>query len=405
MYKELLSEKQYLKNLSANVITRFGDGIDTIVFAWLVLQITGSASITAITFGINGIPNILFGLISGVAASYYPKKIIMFICDIGRGVMSIITAFLYINGALEVWHIFLITFINSSFESFREPAAVSVTPYIIKKEKINLGMSLSSTLVQGSNFLGILSAPFCIALIGLSGGIIVDAVTFIICGLVIITLKYKDTSLKEEKVSFKCGLIDLKEGFLFLKNNKVSKNICIFSAIANALFIPLNALAPAYINKLDLGAEGLTLVEGLILIGMALGGILYPKVSSKIKGKNLFIGSGILFGTCAVVFSFLNYVTMVRVWIVIIALIMGIAIIHINIPISTAAVTKIEDKFIPRFNGIRQAVVLSISPVTSFISGIMVKFISVESIFLILGIASILLFIMQKYNKILNLLS
>ncbi|CAG9713866.1 hypothetical protein [Clostridium neonatale] len=58
-FRILLSEKQYIKDLLANIITRFGDGIDTLAFALLVYEITGSKALLAITFGISGIPNMV----------------------------------------------------------------------------------------------------------------------------------------------------------------------------------------------------------------------------------------------------------------------------------------------------------------------------------------------------------
>ncbi|CAG9702356.1 hypothetical protein [Clostridium neonatale] len=60
-FRILLSEKQYIKDLLANII-RFGDGIDTLAFALLVYEITGSKALLAITFGISGIPNMVFGI-------------------------------------------------------------------------------------------------------------------------------------------------------------------------------------------------------------------------------------------------------------------------------------------------------------------------------------------------------
>lgn len=401
-YKDLLTEKQYLKSLFASVVTRLGDGIDTIVFAWLVLEVTGSASLTAITFAINGIPNIIFGLVSGVLSSYYSKKLIMFICDIGRGALAILTAILYMTGNIETWHLFLITFLNSSFESFREPAAVSITPYIIKKSKIDIGLSLNSTLVQGSQFVGIILAPICIALVGLSGGIIIDAISFIICGLVILTLKYEDVSIKDEKVTFKNGISDLKEGFLFLRKSKLAFHICIFSAVVNALFIPLSVLSPAYVQNLGMGAEGLTFVQAPMLIAMAIGGVMYPRINRKVKSKILFIGSGILFGTCATTLYFLQSCYFEKIIIVTITFIMGLAIIYLNIPINIAVVTKIDKEYLSRVNGLMKSINLSITPLASFVVGIIVEFISVKTIFLVLGIASIILFFIQNWNTVLN---
>ena len=61
----------------------------------------------------------------------------MGICDIGRGVCVALIAFLYFMGWLEVWHLFVITFLNSSFEGFRSPSQSSIFPKILKEENMD----------------------------------------------------------------------------------------------------------------------------------------------------------------------------------------------------------------------------------------------------------------------------
>ena len=55
-YQELKPQKEYLKIIAANVVSRFGDSIDAIAFSWMMYQVTGSASMMALIFGLNYIP-------------------------------------------------------------------------------------------------------------------------------------------------------------------------------------------------------------------------------------------------------------------------------------------------------------------------------------------------------------
>lgn len=45
--------------LVANVISRFGDSIDSIAFTWLVYQVTESAAWSAAMFAMNQLPGVL----------------------------------------------------------------------------------------------------------------------------------------------------------------------------------------------------------------------------------------------------------------------------------------------------------------------------------------------------------
>lgn len=247
-YKQLLNEKNFLLNTFANIVSRFGDGIDTIAFSLLVYQITGSTLLVATLYAINGIPNIIFGMVSGVVCKYITDKKIMAICDFGRGACVTLVAVLFITGNLAIWHLYVITFLNSSFESFRGSATTSIIPKILPQEKMEYGMAFMSSGTKVAEMIGLASAAFLIGILGLGGAIIIDAVTFYICGVLIMAIKLKDKLVVNEKLTVKSYFIDLKEGFSYVKKDGLLLNIVIFAAVVNALLVPFNSMQAPYVK-------------------------------------------------------------------------------------------------------------------------------------------------------------
>lgn len=121
-YRDLSSQKEYLKLTMANAVNRFGDSIDMIAFSLMVYQLTGSASWVAVIFGINALPSILFQPFAGAIVERLHKKTIMILADIGRGVIVGVTAVLLMLDLLQPWILLVLTFINSTLESLRIPA-------------------------------------------------------------------------------------------------------------------------------------------------------------------------------------------------------------------------------------------------------------------------------------------
>ena len=109
---------------------------------------------------------------------YITDKKIMAICDFGRGACVTLVAVLFITGNLAIWHLYVITYLNSSFESFRGPATTSIIPKILPQEKMEYGMAFMTSGTKVSEMIGLASAAFLIGILGLGGAIIVDAVTF-----------------------------------------------------------------------------------------------------------------------------------------------------------------------------------------------------------------------------------
>ncbi|GFZ34038.1 MFS transporter [Clostridium zeae] len=401
-YKDLLTEKQFLKNMTANSISRFGDGIDTIAFSWLVYQVTGSTALVAALFAVNGLPNLLFGMVSGVASNYFKKKHVMAICDLGRGLCVSLIAVLFMTGTLRTWHLYVVTFLNSSFESFRGPASTAALPSILSKEKFTVGTSLSSSLANALQIIGLSSAPLFIAVLGIGGAVLVDAATFFICGFIVVSLRYTDHVKKNTNNNPKVYFTDLKEGFSYVIKDKLIFSICIFAAVINLLVTPFNAFQAPYVKEvLSKGAEALSYMSVPTLLAMSLGGLLVPRIKERLGSRNMFLLGGVLVGLTYSLFAVLGYITSYLIYpvLAINSFFLGFGVILINMPLQISIFTKIDREYLSRVGAIINALVLCATPLGSFIFGIISSVVSIKLLFLSLGILVVVLFLTQILNK------
>ena len=80
-YVELKSQREYMKMIVSNTINRFGDAIDCIALTWLIFELTGEASWSAILFGVNRIPTIFLMPFAGAIVERMNKKQLMIWMD------------------------------------------------------------------------------------------------------------------------------------------------------------------------------------------------------------------------------------------------------------------------------------------------------------------------------------
>ncbi len=245
-YVLLKNEKNYWKSTLGQMFSRCGDGIDTIAFSILIYEITGSTLQVATLFAVNGLPNLIFGMISGVVTQHKSEKVILSICDFGRGLCAFLTAVLYLTGWIRGWQLYIITFLNSSFESFRAPATASVTPKILNKENMDAGIALQTSATKLLEVLGLAVAPALIGLLGLGSAIAIDSILFMICGVFSVTLHLP--KVEQEKMTLSNSVNDLKQGFSYLVKRKQLVNICIFTCLINIVFIPINVFQVPYVQ-------------------------------------------------------------------------------------------------------------------------------------------------------------
>ncbi len=401
-YLCLKNEKNYIKAILANMITRLGDGIDMIAFSWLVYEVTGSTVLTASIFGVNVIPNLTIGLISGVICQYVSEKLMMSICDFGRAFCVFLIAFLYINGQLVAWHLFVITFINSSFEAFRSPVEASIYPKILLEEHLDLGIALKESLVNGANFLGIMIAPICITFFGLQGALIIDACSFAVCGFIIMTMHHIPITTQAKITISKC-FADFKDGFRYVKNDHFLVKLLMIFCLANALFTPINSFEAAYMKDiLKMGSIGLSLFSMGFLLGNILFAPTLPFLKEKLLGRRLVVWGTIVVGIMMIGYSLVPLVspTWRYLCLAIVAFLMGSAIVSLNYPLHIALYKRIEPEYLSRVQSICGTCAMSIVPISSFLAGGLSAFVPLQSIYLICAILLFVLSIYIFFNKL-----
>lgn len=402
-YGSIIKEKNYLFYLLGQLISRFGDSIDTIAYGWMVYEVTGKTSLMALLFGINAIPTILFQPIAGVIISYKKKKNVLFICNFGRAVVVTITALMFLSGTLRTYHLFIFTFINSTFEAFQSPASVSTLPLILDKELFSYGMSLSSTLSRVFELVGLAIASGIIGLIGISGGMIINALSFYLCGVFMLLVKYRNEKLQKQPLELKGYFHDLKDGFNYMTKTKVILSICLFGAFFGVLLLPFNTLNIAFIgDELKLGPNAVGVANFTLTIGMILGSLIFPKLKEKFKGINVFVSCGILFGICYFSFPLLKISANISITYILLALLcilFGLTAGVLMTLINVAFMECIKEEFLGRVAGVFNALVMAATPIGSLLVAGLCIFLNTSTLFLIFGIGTIILFILQRFNK------
>lgn len=400
-YLNLLKEKNFMKVIFANVITRLGDGIDTIAFSWLVYQVTGSTVLTASIYGVNVIPNLTIGLISGVICQYVSEKVMMFICDIGRAICVFLIAFLFMNQQLEVWHLFVITFINSSFEAFRTPCEASIYPKVLKEENLDNGIAFKQSIVNGANFLGIVIAPLCITLFDLQGALFIDAVSFALCGLITLTLHNIPITTQINITVSQC-FQDLKDGFSYVRKDRFLLRTLIVISVLNALFAPINSFEAAFVKDLlQMSSIGISIFSMGYLLGSVLCSPFLPQLKDSFGGRKLTVYGFVVVSILFIAYALLPIVPMNLRYIALtsVAFLMGVTISACNFPSQIVLYKRIEPKYLSRVQSIVLTFAMAVVPISSFIAGGLSYFLPIQVIYLGCGGILILLSVLLIFDK------
>ena len=402
-YKSIINEKNYLMFIIANAISRFGDSVDLIAFEFMVLQVTGSPSLMALLLGVNTIPNIIIQPFAGPVVDYVSKKKIIAYCDFGRGLIVLLTAVLYMLGIIKTPMLFVFTLINSSLESFTMPATFSIVTEILPKEKYAYGESTLQTISKVIEMVGLGIAGTIIAIFGVGTGIIIDAISFLVSSFIILFIKINKKDKKQKEISVKTYFENLKKGFALLINNKLIFNIALFMAMINILLVPINTLATAYVrNVLSLGAQGVSCIMLSLQLGLALGSFIYPKINKKVKGIYIIVISGIMLGSFYSAYYYITCISnniLLELMLITISAFVGFSTGILIVKIHVAIMDNVENEVLARVSSIISALAMIATPLGSFLVSIFCNVVAIDLLFFIVGIITVVFFIIQLFNK------
>ncbi|KXG43175.1 MFS transporter [Tepidibacillus decaturensis] len=278
-------------------ISQLGDKLYLLALPWLVLELTHSALSSSITFALEIIPQVLLAPFIGVFVDRKSRKLLMVFSDWVRGIIvGVITILAYL-GNIQMIHIYLSAFLLATFTLLFDSASEGYIPKVVAKSYLveaNANLTFINTLMR---LIGPALAGILIAWIGAAGTIGINAISFILSGMVLSFLNKDDAENSGNKKVNKI-LEDISEGFQYLTKHEILFPIALFSTFMNMGIFLVQALL-IYGSKeiLGYGPEETSIifwVSGIVASITTL--LLKPLKKIATKGKIVRFGSiGVFF--------------------------------------------------------------------------------------------------------------
>ncbi|WP_231638513.1 MFS transporter [Paenibacillus sp. JCM 10914] len=383
-------------------MTRLGDSIDSIAYSWMVYMLTGSELLMGTIFAFNFLPGLLFSLITGTFVDRWSKKLVLALTYLGRGSMVTITAILYGLGMLEVWHLFLVTFINSTLECFSRPAEMSVVPRLLPKDKLLMGNSFSTSINRSAELIGLSLAGALIAVIGIAGTILIDAAIFMIGALIVSFMPNPEAGERDLEVIAEASntetaikpsvLADIKEALAFVKTHSLLMITTVLAMINNFCLAPLNVLQPVYVREtLGAGPGGMSILGTALLIGMISSGLWIGRHGKRFRKSTLIMSGSVLLALGYFALGIPGQLPAFRVEVAAASMfIVGFAVSVLNAPISTYLMEVTPKHMLGRIGALMTVLCTAAIPVGGLLTGIVAEHQSPPVLFMIMGVIMVL---------------
>lgn len=297
-----LRYRNYRLFFGGQSISLIGTWIQRIAVPWLVYQLTGSAFLLGVVSFASQIPAFLLAPFAGVLIDRWNRYHILITTQILAMIQALALAFLFFSGAIELWHIILLSTLLGFVNAFDMPARQSFVVEIIeRREDLGNAIALNSSMVNSARLLGPSIAGVLIAAMG-------EGICFLLNGLsyvfVIVSLLMMKVTLKEAKTQDSQVLRGLKEGFSYAFGFAPIRYIILLLGLVSLMGMPYVVLMPVFAKEiLHGGSNAFGFLMGASGIG-ALIGALYLASRRSVLGLGKIIPlSTAMFGCGLITFS------------------------------------------------------------------------------------------------------
>ena len=259
-----------------------GTWMQTVAQGWVVLQMTNSAFLLGVDGFLATGPMLLFSLFGGVVADRVERRKIMLLSQYLQMSFAFILGALIWSGSVKVWHIFLLSFLTGSAQSFSGPAYISLLPLLVRREDVSNAIAMNSMQFNLARVIGPVlaglafaawGAAICFGLNGLS------FIAVIIALLMIRTPKVVTTEVKR-------GMIDeMKAGFKFVSSRRTLLILTFLAFAGTFLGMPIVTFMPVVARSIfKMNATGYALMMAIYGVGSVIGA-LFVAASAHVQRK------------------------------------------------------------------------------------------------------------------------
>jgi len=231
----------------------------------------GSALRTALLMVCSYAPYVVCSIFAGALSDRWNKKKTMLVCDALAALSTLAVLLLMKNGALHIWHLYIVNALSGLMNTVQQPASEVATTALLKREHYQ---KVGSLRYLSNSLQSILTPILATAIMGLWGidtVIAIDLISFAAAFLVLlvfIPIPEIRSEKKEEKV-----LQSAAAGVRWLKHNPGIFHLMLFLAAINLVASMYNAAFPAMMlskaSETAMGTvnsvTGLTMLAGSLL--------------------------------------------------------------------------------------------------------------------------------------------
>lgn len=330
-------------------------------------------------------PQLVFGLVGGVMADRWNRKLVMIVADIMRGL--IVLCVLLVTRVQDLWILYLAAAGLAMMGVFFYPARNAVIPNIVPQDLL----LAANSLIQGSYIVSLILGPVIAGAaveLWAPSAIVFDSASFFISAIFIAVMNIPGTALEPSHTARDNSVWeDMKAGLNFIRHNRALRQVLVITAIATLGIGAIVLLAIPHLKK-QLEASGLEYGFAMSMLGLGsvMGGLMVSRLSRRLSTSTLVGGMLTIAGIAIVAFAFAPNYTVVLISIAII----GMCVVMARGALDTISQALSPDAMRGRVQSATNMLVVAATTMAEGISALLGSLIGVQVMFWAAGVLTTL---------------
>ncbi|HMD82526.1 MAG TPA: MFS transporter, partial [Anaerolineales bacterium] len=241
-----------------------------------MFQETGSATALGLMQVFFITPFLIISPIAGVMIDRYNRKMMMMVSDLGAGLATIAILALQAFGLLEYWHLYITSIVYGLGMAFQWPAYSAAIATMVPKEQLGRANGMMSLIEAGPGVIAPILAGAVLPLIGLTGILVFDVVTFILAIGALLVVHIPQPTRTVEGSQAKGGMLqEAAYGFKYIFARPSLLGLQMIFFVGNLFAgIGFTVLAPMILSRTGNDSLMLGSAQTAGAVGGLVGGIL-----------------------------------------------------------------------------------------------------------------------------------
>src|ERR1700722_976138 len=169
-------------------ISYLGAQFTIIALLWVVLQLSGSCAAVGLVILCFDLPGVVTGAILGRLLDRYQPRLVMGFDNLARAALIAAIPTLYALETLQLWHVFVLALLAGALSPATTAGVRAFVPHLVDDAALDRANALTATSLQFSYLAGPVAAGFAVARWGGPSALFIDAASFLLMGLLVLTL-------------------------------------------------------------------------------------------------------------------------------------------------------------------------------------------------------------------------